>query len=217
MLQGIEAGKLRAGWVVGGDPVVMWADSRRTQSVLQSLDFLMVQDFFLTPTAQIADLVLPVATYLEYENLFFEGDGGIQYRPALAPGSDARSDMDIINEMGKRLGLADAFWPDMDGCWRGAESRWKSCAPPDGWRGRGPSGSLCPGDTGSADFPRPTERSILLFRGWRREACRSIGLSRRPMRHTPTAARTTSLPSSSTRRGGRCRDSVPGSPTRWPM
>ena len=117
MLQGIEAGKLRAGWVVGGDPVVMWADSRRTQSVLQSLDFLMVQDFFLTPTAQIADLVLPVATYLEYENLFFEGDGSIQYRPALVSGSDARSDMDIINEMGKRLGLADAFWPDMDGFW----------------------------------------------------------------------------------------------------
>ncbi len=117
MLRAIEAGRLKAGWVLGGDPVMMWADSRRVARVLSQLDFFMVQDFFLTPTARIADLVLPVATYLEYENVFFQPGGAVQYRPALVTGSNARSDMDIVNEMGNRLGLSADFWPDMEAFW----------------------------------------------------------------------------------------------------
>lgn len=117
MLRGIEDGRLRAGWAMGADPVVMWADSCRTAQVLGKLDFFMVQDFFLTPTAQMADLVLPVATYLEYENVFFEADGAVQYRPALVTDTQAKSDMEIICGIAGRLGFQEEFWPDMERFW----------------------------------------------------------------------------------------------------
>lgn len=117
MLKGVEAGLLRAGWVMGADPVVMWADSRRTARVLGRLDFLMVQDFFLTPTAQMADLVLPVATYLEYENVFFGSDGSLTYRPAVLHDYDVKSDMEIIGLIGTALGHRALFWRDMEGFW----------------------------------------------------------------------------------------------------
>lgn len=117
MLRGIESGQLRGGWVMGADPVVMWADCHRTARVLGQLDFLLVQDFFLTPTAQMADLVLPVATYLEYENVFFRGDGGLTYRPAVLTDYDVKSDMEIIGRIGSALGYGQQFWHDMDDFW----------------------------------------------------------------------------------------------------
>ena len=117
MLKGIQQGQLRAGWVMGGDPAMMWADSHRTAQILSQLDFLMVQDFFLTPTARLADLVLPVATHLEYENIYLESDGTLRHRPALAKHPWGKSDMEIINSIACRMGLQADFWPDMDHFW----------------------------------------------------------------------------------------------------
>ena len=71
----------------------------------------------------LADAVLifasyVLANYLRFNYMrFFQPGGAVQYRPALVTGSGARSDMDIVNEIGNRLGLSADFWPDMEAFW----------------------------------------------------------------------------------------------------
>jgi anaerobic selenocysteine-containing dehydrogenase len=74
-------------------------------------------DFFLTPTAQLADYVLPASTFLESEALYagwelpIAAQTHLQYRgPVLPKRGEARSDTDIIFELAGRLGFGDRFW-----------------------------------------------------------------------------------------------------------
>jgi anaerobic selenocysteine-containing dehydrogenase len=87
------------------------------RAALTSLDFLVYADLFLTPTAALADVVLPVSTAWEREGLRVgfgptqDGERHVQLRPAaVAPQGEARSDIWIVCELAKRLGLGDRFW-----------------------------------------------------------------------------------------------------------
>jgi anaerobic selenocysteine-containing dehydrogenase len=87
------------------------------RAALTSLDFLVYADLFLTPTAALADVVLPVSSAWEREGLRVgfgptqDGEQHVQLRSAVvAPRGEARSDTWIVGELARRLGMGDRFW-----------------------------------------------------------------------------------------------------------
>jgi anaerobic selenocysteine-containing dehydrogenase len=110
----------------GGNMVMAHADSRRGREALRSLDFFVQADLFMTPTAELADIVLPVTTPFESEALKIgfeysqEAQSLVQLRqPLVAPRGEARSDLQIVFDLATRLGLGGHFWDgDIDAAFR---------------------------------------------------------------------------------------------------
>ena len=101
----------------GANLLVAHADGVRGRRALERLDFYVHADLYMTPTAALADILLPVATAWEREGLRVgfevsqEAEGLVQMRaPAVAPLGEARSDTAIVFELATRLGLGNAFW-----------------------------------------------------------------------------------------------------------
>ncbi|OGA31072.1 MAG: hypothetical protein A3G80_08380 [Betaproteobacteria bacterium RIFCSPLOWO2_12_FULL_62_13b] len=108
---------VKAAMFILTNPLVSWPNSRETYRALMKLDFIVVPELFMTPTAALADIVLPVAWCMEHEELgYWPGwYEEIRCHPKLvdAPG-ECWADTKIINELAKRLGLAGDFWHDDD-------------------------------------------------------------------------------------------------------
>jgi formate dehydrogenase major subunit len=106
MFHAMEEGDLRTLWVIGENPAQSEADINRTRKLLGDLDFLVVQDIFLTRTAELADVVLPgTASWCESEGTVTNSERRVQrVRKALDPPGDARDDSWIIAELARRLG-----------------------------------------------------------------------------------------------------------------
>jgi len=101
----------------GTNPLLSYADSQEIYNALRNAEFLMVSDLFMTPTAELADLVLPAATFLEYDEIGYYGlrYGTVVARPrVIEPVGDCWSDIRIINELAKRLGFSEYFWEDVE-------------------------------------------------------------------------------------------------------
>ncbi len=106
MFDAMERGELTAVYCIGENPASSEADAHHAKKLLANLDTLIVQDIFLTKTAEMADVVLPAA------NSTFESEGTVtnserrvqRVRKALEPPGDARDDIWIIAELAKRLG-----------------------------------------------------------------------------------------------------------------
>ena len=101
----------------GGNMVMAHADSVRGREALRGLDFFVQADLFMTPTAELADIVLPVTTPFESEALKIgfeishEAQSLVQLRqPLVAPRGEARSDLQIVFDLATWLGLGAAFW-----------------------------------------------------------------------------------------------------------
>jgi anaerobic selenocysteine-containing dehydrogenase len=101
----------------GANLLISHADPDRASAALKALQFCVYADLFLTPTAALADVVLPVATAWEREALKIgfdvnqEGESLVQWRaPVIAPRGEARSDTWIVFELARRLGLGEHFW-----------------------------------------------------------------------------------------------------------
>src|SRR5439155_307837 len=101
----------------GANLLVAHADVTRGRAALAALDFYVHADVFMNPTAELADVVLPVATPFEREalKLGFEVSPAAQSlvqlrRPVVAPRGEARSDTEIVFELARRLGLGAHFW-----------------------------------------------------------------------------------------------------------
>jgi len=107
MLEALEADKEEAPqalYALGGD-VVRWLPNRsRTEKLLKKLKFIVVQDAFLTDTAQLADVVLPVAIHVEQEGTFFSSDSRLGLLRQALPPDGVRPDWQIIMELANRLG-----------------------------------------------------------------------------------------------------------------
>ncbi|HIN86528.1 MAG TPA: molybdopterin-containing oxidoreductase catalytic subunit, partial [Myxococcales bacterium] len=99
---------VRATWITAGNPVVMLPESETSVRALEQQDFVVVVDSFLTDTAKLADLVLPTTTLLEDDDLF--GAYGHHYlstsQPVVAPPPGVRSDLEIMQGLAARVGLA---------------------------------------------------------------------------------------------------------------
>jgi anaerobic selenocysteine-containing dehydrogenase len=110
----------------GANMLVAHADGRRGREALKALDFYAHADLFMNPTAELADVVLPVASAFEREGLKLgfeispEAQSLIQLRPAVVPPpGEARPDTDIIFDLAARLGLAAQFWQgDIEAAYR---------------------------------------------------------------------------------------------------
>ena len=106
MFEAMERGELRAVYVVGENPAQGEADQQRAERLLAGLDHLVVQDLFLTRTAELADVVLPAASTLgEAEGTVTSSERRVQrVRKAVDPPVGARDDIDIVYELARRLG-----------------------------------------------------------------------------------------------------------------
>jgi anaerobic selenocysteine-containing dehydrogenase len=110
---------IRMMYIQGGNPLLSYANATETFKAMKQLDFLAVSEIFLTPTAQLADIVLPAANNFEFDDIGHYGlpHGYILARPKIVePPGECWSDSNILNELGKRLGLAQYFWHDMGDC-----------------------------------------------------------------------------------------------------
>jgi anaerobic selenocysteine-containing dehydrogenase len=97
---------VKAAYVQCANPLLAYADSRQTYDTLMKLDFLAVSDIFMTPTAALADVVLPVATHFEFNDIghYGLGHGYILARPKVVnPPGQCWPDIKILNELGKVL------------------------------------------------------------------------------------------------------------------
>ncbi|MFO7252308.1 MAG: formate dehydrogenase subunit alpha [Actinomycetes bacterium] len=106
MLEAMGDGRITTAYVIGENPVQSEADTLHTIKRMSMLDHLVVQDIFLTKTAQMADVVLPAAAaWCESEGTFTNSERRVQrVRKALNPPGEARDDIEIICEIARRLG-----------------------------------------------------------------------------------------------------------------
>jgi anaerobic selenocysteine-containing dehydrogenase len=112
----IETGEpypVRALMIMGSNPLAVRANTKRVYESLKKVEFLVMADIFPTPTTELADIVLPVKTWMEYDNIadYWKSHGYIFPRPKIvdAPG-DCLADVEILNELGKKLGFEKEFW-----------------------------------------------------------------------------------------------------------
>jgi formate dehydrogenase major subunit len=99
-------GRVRGMVVMGENPAMSDPDLQHARAALARLGHLVVQDIFLTETAAFADVVLPASAFAEKTGSFTNTDRWVQLgRAALAPPGDARQDLWIIAQLGRRLGL----------------------------------------------------------------------------------------------------------------
>jgi predicted molibdopterin-dependent oxidoreductase YjgC len=106
MFHAMERGELTTLYVIGENPAQSEADAQHANPLLESLDCLVVQDMFLTRTAQMADVVLPAsASWCESEGTVTNSERRVQrVRKALDPPGNARDDMAILQDLARRLG-----------------------------------------------------------------------------------------------------------------
>jgi anaerobic selenocysteine-containing dehydrogenase len=104
-----------AAFIQCANPMLAYADSRQTRAALLKLDFLAVSEIFMTPTAALADVVLPAATHFEFNDIghYGLGHGCILARPQVVdPPAECWSDIRILNELGKALTSPQHWYPD---------------------------------------------------------------------------------------------------------
>ncbi len=106
MFDAMERGDLRSVYIIGENPARSEADAGRVRGLLGDLDHLVVQDMFLTKTAELADVVLPAAAgWAETDGTFTSSERRIQLvRKAIDPPGEARDDLEIISDLAARLG-----------------------------------------------------------------------------------------------------------------
>lgn len=104
MIIGISEGTIRGMYIVGENPAVSFPHSTFVRQALESLEFLVVQDMFLTETAKLAKVVLPAASFAEKEGTVTSFDGAVQrLRKALEPPGDSLSDWEIILKLSRMM------------------------------------------------------------------------------------------------------------------
>jgi anaerobic selenocysteine-containing dehydrogenase len=106
---------IKAAFFILTNPLVSYPNSEETYRALMKLEFSVISELFLTPTAALADIVLPVAWGMEHDELGYwpAWYGQIRANPKLVnPPGECWSDGKIIIELAKRLGLGKDFWED---------------------------------------------------------------------------------------------------------
>src|ERR1051326_3608215 len=106
MIHAMETKELTALYVIGENPAQSDADASHVTHLLENLDPLVVQEIFLTKTAQLAHVVLPAsATWAEGEGTVTNSERRVQRcRKAVDPPGDARDELWIMSEIAERMG-----------------------------------------------------------------------------------------------------------------
>lgn len=121
MFEAMEADKLKGLYVIGENPAQSEANSEHSIAILRRLDFMVVQDIFLTKTAEMADVVFPAAAdWCESEGTVTSSERRVQrVRAALRPPGEARTDIDILSTFAEAMGrgwgrpTAEQAWDEL--------------------------------------------------------------------------------------------------------
>ncbi len=104
MLNAAEAGDLKAMFILGENPMMTDPDVNHVRKCLQSLDLLVVQEIFMSETAELADVILPGVSFAEKDGTFTNTERRVQrVRKAIEPRGSARPDWEIISDLAQRL------------------------------------------------------------------------------------------------------------------
>mgnify|MGYP002335892978 CR=1 FL=1 len=108
--EGAVHGEIRGMYVMGENPMGSSPDIAEVEHGLRTLDFLVVQDMFLSETAELADVVLPVASFAEKDGTFTNTERRVQLlRPAVAPPGAARPDWQIVCDIATAMGYPMSY------------------------------------------------------------------------------------------------------------
>ncbi len=100
-------------FLISTNPVITRANARQVKAALQKVDFMVATDFFMTPSAVEADIVLPSSTWLEHDYVadLWKRHGYALARQKAVQVGEARSDYEILNELGKMCTDPADWWP----------------------------------------------------------------------------------------------------------
>ncbi len=110
VLHGVEKDEIRALYVMGENPAMSDPNLNRTRDALRKVEFLVVQDIFLTETAEYADVVLPAFCFAEKDGTFTNTERRVQrVRKAVLPPGEARDDSEIICALSTAMGYPMSY------------------------------------------------------------------------------------------------------------
>jgi len=105
MINEAAKGNIKAMYIMGENPMLSDPDINHVKKALENLEFLVVQDMFLTETAQLADIILPAASYAEKDGTLTATDRRVQrIRKAIEPIGESKPDWQIICELARKMG-----------------------------------------------------------------------------------------------------------------
>jgi formate dehydrogenase alpha subunit len=135
MMNGVLEGRIKALYIMGENPLLSDPNTNHVREALEEIEFLAVQDIFLNETAQMAHVVLPGVSFAEKEGTFTNTERRVQLvRPALPIRGEARRDLDIICDLGRRLSgsnektSSDVIHPVTDWNYAGAADVYREIA-----------------------------------------------------------------------------------------
>jgi anaerobic selenocysteine-containing dehydrogenase len=104
-------------FLISSNPVMTRANAKEVYRALEEVEFMAVSDFFLTPTAELADIVLPAATWLEMDYIgdFWKRHGYILPRRKVIQVGECRSDHEMLNDLAHRVGQGEYWWDTFEG------------------------------------------------------------------------------------------------------
>lgn len=104
-------------FLISSNPVMTRANAKEVYRALEKVEFMAVADFFLTPTAQLADIVLPAATWLEMDYIgdYWKRHGYILPRRKVIEIGECRSDHEMLNDLAHRVGQGEYWWDSFEG------------------------------------------------------------------------------------------------------
>lgn len=110
MINAAAKGDLKALYIMGENPMVSDPDINHVREGLENLEFLVVQDIFMTETAKLADVVLPAVSYAEKDGTFTNTERRVQrVRKAIDPVGQSRQDWEILCDLSSRLGYEMSY------------------------------------------------------------------------------------------------------------
>jgi len=103
-------------FLISSNPLVTRANAKEVYRALEKVEFMAVSDFFLTPTAELADIVLPAATWLEMDYIgdFWKRHGYLLPRRKVIQVGECRSDHEMLNDLGHRVGQGESWWDNFE-------------------------------------------------------------------------------------------------------
>jgi formate dehydrogenase alpha subunit len=104
IIEQVKKGKIKGMYIIGENPVLGFPNSRLIKEILASLDFLVVQDMFLTETAKLANVVLPAASFAEKGGTFTNFEGRVnRVRKAIEPTGESLPDWEIVVRLADKM------------------------------------------------------------------------------------------------------------------
>jgi formate dehydrogenase (NADP+) alpha subunit len=118
----MEKGEVKALYCIGENPILADVNMNHTRKIFQQLELLIVQDIFLTETAEMADVVLPAMSWGEVDGTYTNTDRRVQrVRKAVEPSPDIKEDWEILCELSTRMGYpmryknSEEIWDEVRG------------------------------------------------------------------------------------------------------